>query len=94
MKAFSVSLYGNEPVGAGAEIVIHALWQVAAYHYDGFRAAIKVHLNNKDAAKADLKTYKAARPELKMLQDYEEVAPAIIKDYLRAELKEIWDLVW
>jgi hypothetical protein len=25
MKAFSVSLYGNEPVGAGAEIVIHAL---------------------------------------------------------------------
>ena len=61
--------------------------------YGGFRAAIKVHLNNKDVAKADLKTYKAARPELKMLQDYEEVAPAIIKDYLRAELKEIWDLV-
>ena len=61
--------------------------------YDGFRAAIKVHLNNKDAAKADLKTYKAARPELKMRQDYEEVAPAIIKEYLRAELKEIWDLV-
>jgi hypothetical protein len=29
-----------------------------------------------------------------MLQDYEEVAPAIIKDYLRAELKEIWHLVW
>jgi hypothetical protein len=52
-----------------------------------------VHLNNKDAAKADLKTYKAARPELKMLQDYEEVAPAIIKDYLLAELKEIWDQV-
>ena len=35
--------------------------------YYGFRAAINVHLNNKDAAKADLKTYKAARPELKML---------------------------
>ena len=34
---------------------------------DGFRAAINVHLNTKDAAKADLKTYKAARPELKML---------------------------
>ena len=25
MKAFSVSLYGNEPVAAGVEIVIHAL---------------------------------------------------------------------
>jgi hypothetical protein len=61
--------------------------------YDGFRAAINVHLNNKDAAKVDLKTYKAARPELKMLQDYEEVAPTIIKDYLLAGLKDIWDLV-
>jgi len=48
--------------------------------YDGFRAAINVHLNNKGAAKADLQTYKAARPELEMLQDYEEVSPAIIKD--------------
>ena len=61
--------------------------------YDGFRAAINVHLNNKDAAKADLKTYKAARPELKMLQDYEEVAASIIKDYFLAGLREIWDLV-
>ncbi len=61
--------------------------------YDGFRAAINVHLNNKDAAKAYLKTFKVSRPELKMLQDYEEVAPAIIKDYLLAGLKEIWDLI-
>ena len=61
--------------------------------YDGFRAAINVHLNNKDAAKAYLKTFKAALLELKMLQDYEEVARAIIKDYLLAGLKEIWDLV-
>lgn len=61
--------------------------------YDGFRAAINVHLNNKDAAKAYLKTFKAARPELKTLQDYEEVAPTIIKDYLLAGLKEIWDVV-
>ena len=61
--------------------------------YDGFRAAINVHLNSKDAAKAYLKTFKAARPELKTLQDYEEVAPTIIKDYLLAGLKEIWDLV-
>ena len=61
--------------------------------YDGFRATINVHLNNKDAAKAELKTYKAARPELKMLQDFEEFGPAIIIDWLRAELKEIWDLV-
>ena len=48
--------------------------------YDGFRAAINVHLNNKDTAKADLKTYKAARPELKMRQDYEEVALLSLKN--------------
>ena len=48
--------------------------------YDGFRAAIKVHLNKKDAAKADLKSYKAARPELKMRQDYEEVALLSLKN--------------
>jgi hypothetical protein len=52
-----------------------------------------VHLNNKDTAKAYLKTFKAARPELKTLQDYEEVVPTIIKDYLLAGLKEIWDVV-
>ena len=61
-------------------------------HYDGFRAAIKVHLNNKDAAKAYLKMFKAARSELKTLQDYEEVAASIIKDYFLAGLREIWDL--
>ena len=61
--------------------------------YDGFRAAINVHLTNNDAAKAYLKTFKAARPELQTLQDYEEVAPTMIKDYLLAGLKEIWDLV-
>ena len=60
--------------------------------YDGFRAAINVHLNNKDAAKAYLKTFKAARSELKT-QDYEEVAASIIKDYFLVGLKEIWDLV-
>jgi hypothetical protein len=48
-----------------------------------------MHLNNKDAAKAYLKTFKVARPELKMLPDYEEVAPSITKDYLLARLKEI-----
>ena len=47
--------------------------------YDGFRAAINVHLNNKDTAKAYLKTFKAARPELKTLRDYEEVAPLSLK---------------
>lgn len=52
-----------------------------------------MHLNNKDTAKAYLKTFKAARPELKTLQDYEEVVPTIIKDYLLAGLKEIWDVV-
>ena len=61
--------------------------------YDGFRAAINVHLNNKDAAKAYLKMFKAARSELKTLQDYEEVAASIIKDYFLAGLREIWDLV-
>ena len=93
MKGFSVSLYGmNQPEQA-------LKWSNTLYdrsqhsRYDGFRAAINVHLNNKDAAKVYLKTFKAARPELKTLQDYEEVAPTIIKNYLLVGLKEIWDLV-
>jgi len=62
--------------------------------YNGFRAAISVHLDKLEDAKIYLRKFKAERPEIKSIEDYAGVAPELIqvKDYLMEGLTNIWDM--
>ena len=61
--------------------------------YDGFCAAISVHLNDLENAKSYLRRFKSARPEIITLHDYENVAPDFIKKYLMDGVTQIWDAI-
>ncbi|MDC0074942.1 adenylate/guanylate cyclase domain-containing protein [Alphaproteobacteria bacterium] len=60
--------------------------------YNGWRAAIYVHLGDVDTAKEFLKKFREQRPEVKTLDDYKKVAPTICMDYLIEGLTPIWEL--
>ena len=59
--------------------------------YNGWRAAIYVHLGDFDNARIFLTKFLAERPEIKTIEDYEKVAPSICKDYLIEGLSPIWE---
>ncbi len=61
--------------------------------YDGFCAAISVHLNDLENAKSYLRRFKSARPEIITLHDYENVAPDFIKKYLMDGVTQIWEAI-
>ena len=48
--------------------------------YDGFLAAIPVHLKDLDYAKSYPRRFKSARSEIITLHDYDNVAPDFIKN--------------
>ena len=54
----------------------------------GFKASILAHLGKIDEAKLCLEKYMRLRPEIKTLNDYERVAPTIIKDILLEGLEK------
>jgi len=60
--------------------------------YNGWRAAIYVHLGDIEAAKTYLQKFRQQRPEVKTLEDYKKVAPTICMDYLIEGLTPIWNL--
>ena len=59
--------------------------------YNGWRAAIYVHLGDFGNARIFLTKFLAERPEIKTIEDYEKVAPSICKDYLIEGLSPIWE---
>ena len=60
--------------------------------YNGWRAAIYVHLGDVETAKTYLEKFRQKRPEVKTLEDYKKVAPTICMDYLIEGLTPIWEL--
>jgi adenylate cyclase len=60
--------------------------------YQGWRAAIYVHLGDIETAKTYLEKFREQRSEVKTLDDYRKVAPTICMDYLMEGLTPIWDL--
>ena len=60
--------------------------------YNGWRAAIYVHLGDVETAKTYLEKFLNERPEVKTLEDYKKVAPTICMDYLIKGLTPIWEL--
>ena len=58
--------------------------------YNGWRAAIYVHLGDIERARIFLTKFREERPEVKTIEDYKKVAPSICKDYLIAGLSPIW----
>ena len=54
----------------------------------GFKASILAHLGKINEAKLCLEKYMSLRPEIKNLNDYERVAPTIIKDILLEGLEK------
>jgi adenylate cyclase len=60
--------------------------------YDGWRAAIYVHLGDIETAKMFLQKFRQQRSEVKTLEDYKKVAPTICMDYLIEGLTPIWEL--
>ena len=60
--------------------------------YDGWRAAIYVHLGEIATAKTFLEKFRQQRPEVKTLEDYKKVAPTICIDYLIEGLTPIWEV--
>lgn len=60
--------------------------------YNGFRAAISVHLDKLEDAKIYLMKFKAERPEIKSIEDYAGVAPELIQEYLMEGIINIWDM--
>ena len=55
--------------------------------YFGWKAAVYGKMNDLDSAKENLSSFIKERPEIKTLEDYEKVAPTIIKDTLLEGLK-------
>ena len=60
--------------------------------YNGWRAAIYVHLGDVETAKTYLEKFRQQRSEVKTLEDYKKVAPTICMDYLIEGLTPIWEL--
>jgi adenylate cyclase len=60
--------------------------------YNGWRAAIYVHLGDVETGRIYLEKFRQQRPELKSLEDYKKVAPTICMDYLIEGLTPIWGL--
>ena len=58
--------------------------------YNGWRAAIYVHLGDFERARIFLTKFREERPEVKTIEDYKKVAPSICKDYLIDGLSQIW----
>ena len=58
--------------------------------YDGWRAAIYVHLGDFENARIFLTKFWEERPEVKTIEDYKKVAPSICMDYLIDGLSPIW----
>ena len=58
--------------------------------YNGWRAAIYVHLGDFENARIFLKKFQKERPEVKTIEDYKKVAPSICMDYLVDGLSPIW----
>ena len=58
--------------------------------YNGWRAAIYVHLGDFENARIFLKKFREERPEVKTIEDYKKVAPSICMDYLVDGLSPIW----
>ena len=58
--------------------------------YDGWRAAIYVHLGDFENARIFLTKFLEERPEVKTIEDYKKVAPSICMDYLIDGLSPIW----
>ena len=59
--------------------------------YNGWRAAIYVHLGDFERARIFLTKFREERPEVKTIEDYKKVAPSICKDYLIDGLSRIWE---
>ena len=59
--------------------------------YNGWRAAIYVHLEDLEKARIFLTKFREERPEVKTIEDYKKVAPSICKDYLIEGLSPIWE---
>ena len=59
--------------------------------YNGWRAAIYVHLGDFETARIFLKKFQKERPEVKTIEDYKKVAPSICQDYLIVGLSRIWE---
>lgn len=60
--------------------------------YNGWRAAIYVHLGDLEKAKTFLKKFREERPEVITIEDYKKVAPSICMDYLIEGLTPIWKI--
>jgi len=60
--------------------------------YNGWRAAIYVHLGDVETGRIYLEKFRQQRPEVKSLEDYKKVAPTICMDYLIEGLTPIWGL--
>tara|TARA_B110000046_G_scaffold20333_1_gene19260 strand:+ start:117 stop:1886 length:1770 start_codon:yes stop_codon:yes gene_type:complete len=60
--------------------------------YNGWRAAICVHLGDVETGRTYLEKFRQQRPEVKTLEDYKKVAPTICMDYLIEGLTPIWEL--
>ena len=60
--------------------------------YNGWRAAICVHLGDVETGRTYLEKFRQQRPEVKTLEDYKKVAPTICMDYLIEGLAPIWEL--
>ena len=60
--------------------------------YNGWRAAICVHLGDVETGRTYLEKFRQQRPEVKTLEDYKKVAPTICMDYLIEGLAPIWVL--
>jgi adenylate cyclase len=60
--------------------------------YNGWRAAIYVHLGDVETGRIYLEKFRQQRPEVKSLEDYKKVAPTICMDYLIEGLTPIWRL--
>ena len=58
--------------------------------YNGWRAAIYVHLGDFENARLFLKKFREERPEVETIEDYKKVAPSICMDYLVDGLSPIW----
>ena len=58
--------------------------------YNGWRAAIYVHLGDFENARIFLKKFREELPEVKTIEDYKKVAPSICMDYLVDGLSPIW----
>ena len=59
--------------------------------YNGWRAAIYVHLEDFENARIFLAKFREERPEVKTIEDYKKVAPSICQDYLIDGLSRIWE---